>query len=224
MFWFCVILVVINFLFLTLGALLYMYAGTIGIEVPANTDQLYPLIASKYLPAFAGVFFILGLIGSTYASSDSALTALTTSFCVDFLNFEKRSSDGQAQTEVRLKRERTITHLGFSLAFFLLILMLHAWNDNAAIILIFRIAGYTYGPLLGLFIFGLFTRIHIVDKYVPIVCLAAPLITWVIETSAKTKLGIDVGFLLIGINGLITFCGLLLVIDTVRSSKVVEQG
>jgi Na+/proline symporter len=210
MFWFCVILVVINFLFLTLGALLYMYASTYGIELPAKSDQLYALIAFKYLPVFAAVFFILGLIGSTYASSDSALTALTTSFCIDFLNFEKRNSP---ENEVRLKRERTMTHLGFSFAFFLIILCLYAWNNDAAINLIFRIAGYTYGPLLGLFMFGLFTKIHIRDKWVPLVCLASPLITYVIETFAKDTLHSDVGFLLILINGIITFCGLLLLIE-----------
>jgi Na+/proline symporter len=225
MFSFCIIIVVINFLFLTLGALLYMYASTYGIEVPAKTDQLFPLIAFKYLPTTVAVFFILGLIGSTYASSDSALTALTTSFCVDFLGFEKRSaqSENNPETQVRLKRERTLVHLGFSLAFFFIILGLYAWNNDAAINLIFRVAGYTYGPLLGLFIFGLFTKIHIRDKWVPAVCLAAPLITWQIEAFAKTALKADVGFLLILINGLITFGGLLLLIDTDKSSRTIGR-
>jgi Na+/proline symporter len=225
MFWFCVVIVIINFLFLTLGALLYMYASTYGIELPAKSDQLYALIAFKYLPAFAAIFFILGLIGSTYASSDSALTALTTSFCIDFLQFEKRSkaAQGDLKIEKRLKRERTLTHLGFSVAFLLLILLLHKWNDDAVINLIFRIAGYTYGPLLGLFMFGLFTKIPIRDKYIPIVCIAAPFITYQLESFAKLELKADLGFLIILINGLITFVGLLLLIDTFKSAKVAEE-
>lgn len=214
MFTFCINLVVINFLFLMLGALLYMYATTHGIEVPAKTDQLYPLIAFKYLPTVAGVFFILGLIASTYASSDSALTALTTSFCVDFLQFEKKALTADAAEHKSLRKSRTLVHLGFSFAFFLIILALRAWNNDAVINLIFRIAGYTYGPLLGLFAFGLFTKINVRDKLVPIVCVLAPMITFVFESFVKEKLKIDVGFLLILINGFITFCGLLLLIDT----------
>jgi Na+/proline symporter len=220
MFWFCVVLVLINFLFLTLGALLYLYASTYGIEIPAKTDQLYPLIAFKYLPAIAGIFFILGLIGSTYASSDSALTALTTSFCVDFLNFETKS---KTTPEAKLKRQRTFVHMGFSLAFFLIILGLYYWNKDAVINLIFRLAGYTYGPLLGLFIFGLFTRTPIRDKWVPFVCLAAPCITWFIESFTKEKMQVDLGFLLILINGLITFCGLLLLIDTDKTARIFSR-
>ncbi len=220
MFWFCIVLVLINFLFLTLGALLYLYASTYGIEIPTKSDQLYPLIAFKYLPAVAGVFFILGLIGSTYASSDSALTALTTSFCVDFLNFEKKA---ETTPEAQLKKQRTLVHLAFSFAFFLIILGLYYWNTEAVINLIFRIAGYTYGPLLGLFIFGLFTRIPVRDKWVPIVCLAAPMITWFIESFSKEKLQIDVGFLLILINGAITFGGLLLLIDTDKTARIISR-
>jgi Na+/proline symporter len=215
MFVFSLNLVVINFLFLLLGALLYMYATTHGIEIPTKSDQLYPLIAFKYLPTIAGVFFILGLIGSTYASSDSALTALTTSFCIDFLNFEKRAQTAlNAAEEKKLKLQRTFVHLGFSFAFFLIIYALYVWNDDAVLNLIFRIASYTYGPLLGLFIFGLFTKVHVRDKFVPLVCIAAPFITYLLEQFAKNTLKLDVGFLLILINGLITFCGLLLLIDT----------
>ena len=218
---FCVYLVVINFLFLVLGALLYLYAGSIGLELPARTDQLYPKIAFGHLDAAAGIFFILGLIGSTYASSDSALTALTTSFCVDFLNFEK-GKNTEAPTfayeeeriahekaiEAKQRKTRTLVHLGFSCLFVILILILNAVSSSAVISLIFKIAGYTYGPLLGLFMFGLFTDLKIRDRYALHVCLAAPVLTFIVENASKTWAGFDMGFLTILINGLLTTFGL----------------
>ncbi len=215
---FCVNLVIINFLFLTLGALLYLYAGSIGLEIPARTDHLYPKIAFDHLDAVAGIFFILGLIGSTYASSDSALTALTTSFCVDFLNFEKTTpvqpdayaDDAAHQSYAaavrRQRQQRTLVHLGFSALFVVIILALNVLSNSAVITLIFRIAGYTYGPLLGLYMFGLFTGLRVRDRWVPLVCLLSPVLTWVIEVSCKQWF--DVGFLTILINGLLSFFGL----------------
>ncbi|MBL7828598.1 MAG: sodium:solute symporter [Saprospiraceae bacterium] len=219
MFVFCIYLVVINLLFLVLGALLYMYAGSIGLDIPARTDLLYPKIAFNHLEAAAGIFFILGLIASTYASSDSALTALTTSFCVDFLGFEKAKNirpdhfpyeedrrAHEAEIEKKLRKTRTWVHLGFSVVFVLIILILNALSNDAIINLIFKIAGYTYGPLLGLFAFGLFTDLKLRDKYVPVICITSPFLTWVVETSARQWL--DVGFLTILINGAITAFGL----------------
>jgi Na+/proline symporter len=219
MLFFCVNLVIINFLFLTLGALLYLYAGSIGLEIPARTDQLYPKIAFGHLDAAAGIFFILGLIGSTYASSDSALTALTTSFCVDFLNFEKGEKTNPEQAaydtdyaarqqalERQQQRTRTLVHLGFSALFVVIILILNAISDSAVISLIFKIAGYTYGPLLGLFSFGLFTDFKIRDRFAPYICLAAPALTYLFEVSCKQWF--DVGFLTILINGIFAFVGL----------------
>ncbi|MBK9337242.1 MAG: sodium:solute symporter [Lewinellaceae bacterium] len=233
MFVFCIYLILINLAFLMLGALLYMYAGTLGIEIPAKTDQLYPKIAFQHLDTAAGVFFILGLIASTYASSDSALTALTTSFCVDFLNFEKKREhpDPYASeqekgawleaTASQQKRARTIVHLGFALAFVVIILLLRAFSGGAVISLIFKIAGYTYGPLLGLFTFGLFTnlKLHPWALRIPrrntrpieipavlLLCILAPVLTWGIETGCKKWF--DVGFLTILLNGTITFAGL----------------
>jgi Na+/proline symporter len=223
MFVFCLYLIVINFLFLVLGALLYVYAGNLGLEIPARTDHLYPKIAFDHLGTAAGVFFILGLIASTYASSDSALTALTTSFCVDFLNFEKQKvvidpyADGHSQMvqaaalEKRLRKQRTWVHLGFSALFVVIIMVLNMISNDAVINLIFRIAGYTYGPLLGLFTYGLFTNWTLRDRWVPYVCVAAPALTWVLEVSSKSWF--DVGFLTILINGVITFVGLLLITE-----------
>ena len=228
---FSVYLVVINFLFLVLGALLYLYAGSIGLEIPARTDQLYPKIAFGHLDAVAGIFFILGLVGSTYASSDSALTALTTSFCVDFLNFEKgKTTETQsfAYAEERLAHEqaiemkqrktRTLVHLGFSGLFVLIILILNAVSDSAVISLLFKIAGYTYGPLLGLFMFGLFTDLKIRDRFALHVCLAAPVLTFCFEYACKTWASFDVGFLTILINGLFTIFGLWAISYRERSS------
>jgi Na+/proline symporter len=217
MFVFCIYLVVINFLFLMLGALLYMYAGALGVEIPEKTDQLYPKIAFNHLDTAAGIFFILGLIASTFASSDSALTALTTSFCVDFLNFEKQDKPDSYTSEAeraafdrdlekRQARARTFTHLGFSALFVVIILILNVFSDDAVINLIFRIAGYTYGPLLGLFMFGLFTNRNVADRWTPAICLAAPVLAWLFEVNCKQWF--DVGFLIILINGLITFGGL----------------
>ncbi len=231
---FCVYLVLINLAFLMLGALLYMYAGTLGIELPAKSDQLYPKIAFYHLDTAAGVFFILGLIASTYASSDSALTALTTSFCVDFLNFEKKREHpdpyaseqekvAYAETTVaQQRRARTLVHLGFAVAFVGIILLLKAFSGGAVISLIFKIAGYTYGPLLGLFAFGLFTdlKLHPWALRIPrgnaakpfeipavvLLCLLAPVLTWAIESGCKKWF--DVGFLTILLNGVITFAGL----------------
>lgn len=223
MFVFCINLIIINFLFLILGALLYLYAGSLGLEIPARTDQLYPKIAFEHLNLVAGIFFVLGLIASTYASSDSALTALTTSFCVDFLNFEKQMPhpNAYATPEERAehsaivatahKKTRTRVHLGFSVLFVVVILLLKAYSSDAVINLIFRIAGYTYGPLLGLYCFGLFTTLQIRDKMVLYVCLLAPALTYLIETSAKAWWQLDVGFLTILINGLLTFGGLWLI-------------
>ena len=218
MFVFCIYLVVINFLFLMLGALLYQYAGSLGLQIPARTDYLYPKIAFDHLGMAAGIFFILGLIGSTYASSDSALTALTTSFCVDFLNFEKNTPvrpETYAQESELLAyeaairkqtRARTLVHLGFSALFVVIILVLNAVSSDAVINLIFKIAGYTYGPLLGLFIFGLFTDLKIHDRLSVIVCLLAPALTWLMEVTCKQWF--DLGFLTILINGMFTFAGL----------------
>lgn len=230
MFVFCIYMVLINLAFLVLGALLYLYAGSLGIETPVRTDQLYPKIAFNHLDAAAGIFFVLGLIASTYASSDSALTALTTSFCVDFLQFEKKrehpdpyAPDAEKNayleaTNAQQKRARTIVHLGFSAVFVAIILILNAVSSGAVISLIFKIAGYTYGPLLGLYTFGLFTKLHLHPWSLAIpgtrwkipgvllVCLLAPLITWGIEVACKQWF--DVGFLTILLNGIITFAGL----------------
>ncbi len=216
MFWFSIVLVFANLLFLTLGALLFIYAGEVGIEIPTQmvdgemkvaTDLLYPTIALQHLTPTIGIVFILGLIAAAYSSADSALTALTTSFCIDFLDFEKREGE-----EAAMKKTRFLVHLGFSFLLFLVILVFWNINDKAVIAQIFKIAGYTYGPLLGLYSFGFFMKRNIQDRLTPIVCIAAPIITFFLNKYSELLLfGYQFDFELLIVNGLITFLGLLII-------------
>ncbi len=204
MFTFSVVLIFANILFLTLGAMLWFYAGSKGIPIPQKTDLLYPTIALNYLSPAIGILFVLGLIAAAYSSADSALTALTTAFCVDFLNFER-----EERTEVQKKRTRLIVHIGFSILLFLVILFFKAINNDAIINELFTIAGYTYGPLLGLFSFGVFTNRVIRDKWAIVVCLICPILSYFVNVnSAQWLEGFQFGFLILAFNGLITFLGL----------------
>ncbi len=204
MFTFSIILVFANLLFLTLGAILYIYASQVGIEIPAKSDQLYPTIALQNLSPFIGLIFILGLIAAAYSSADSALTSLTTSFCVDFLNFEKRADEEQK------KKTRISVHLTFSAILFVIIVVFNAVSNDAVITELFRAASYTYGPLLGLFAFGLLTRLKVREKLVIPVCLLAPLISYLVDVnSAKYLFGFQFGYTILALNGLLTFLGLL---------------
>ena len=205
MFWFSIILVLANLLFLTLGVLLFTYANQVGIDIPEKKDLLYPTIALQHLSPTIGIVFILGLIAAAYSSADSALTALTTSFCVDFLGFEK-SEEGEADK----KKMRFLVHIGFSVLLFFVILGFWFINDDSVISAIFTAAGYTYGPLLGLYAFGFFTERKIVDKFAPVVCIVAPILTYLISANSELLLfGYKFGFELLILNGLLTFLGLL---------------
>jgi Na+/proline symporter len=202
MFWFSIILVFVNLLFLSLGAMLYLYADARGIALPANSDDLYPLLALRHLSTLAGVLFLLGITAAAYSSADSALTALTTAFCVDFLNFKD-------QPESYKRRTRIMVHIGFSLIILLVIIVFNTINDESVINALFIAAGYTYGPLLGLFAFGLFTRMHIADRLTPVVCVLSPLLTYIINLHSETLLnGYRFGFELLILNGALTFLGL----------------
>ncbi|MCU0392880.1 MAG: sodium:solute symporter [Thermoflexibacter sp.] len=206
MFSFCVVLVFVNWLFLTLGALLYIYAKEKGIALPERSDELYPLLALKMnsFGTFAAVFFLLGITASTYASADSALASLTTSFCIDFLDFKNRPEEERQKLKFWV-------HIGFSFLLFLVILIFRALNDESVINAVFKAAGYTYGPLLGLFAFGLFTKISIKDRFVPLVCVLSPIICYVLNLySAQLFDGYKFGNEMLLINGGITFLGLLL--------------
>ena len=204
MFWFTIVLVFANLLFLSLGALLFIYAGQVGIDIPEKTDLLYPTIALQYLSPTIGIVFLLGLIAAAYSSADSALTALTTSFCVDFLNFEKSEA-----SEDEKKRTRFKVHIGFSILLFFVILIFWFINDDAVIAAIYTVASYTYGPLLGLYAFGFFANRRINDRLAPYVCLAAPILTYIINANSELLLfGYKFGFELLILNGLLTFLGL----------------
>ena len=202
-FWFCIILVFANLLFLTLGALLYLYSDFIQFDIPNRTDTLFPLLAINHMGEFAGIVFILGIIAAAYSSADSALTSLTTSFCIDFLDIEKYKSK---------KRVRVVVHIMFSIILFFVILIFNEINDQSVINSIFKAAGYTYGPLLGLFFFGIFTKYNIVDKYSIIVCFISPFLSYLINIySQEILFGYIFGFEILLLNGLITFMGLYLI-------------
>jgi Na+/proline symporter len=207
MFSFTAVFVVINIFFLSVGALLYIYAQRNGLTV-AKTDYLYPTIALQYLGIVPAMVFMLGLTAATFATTDSALTALTTSFCVDFLNFNKR---GDVNSK-KMINVRHYVHIAFSGLMFLTIILFNALNNDAVVTAIFKVASYTYGPLLGLYSFGLFmSNRQVNDKLVPFICLISPAVCYFLSTESKNLLG---GYVfdneLIIVNGLITFGGLLL--------------
>ena len=214
MFTFTVIFVVINLFFLGVGALLYIYANKNGIEVPKDlitgkprTDLLFPEIAFHHLAFIPSLVFLLGLVAATFATTDSALTALTTSFCVDFLGMNKKENANKPNSV----RTRYFVHIGFSFLMFLVIIIFNSINDSSVVGMIFRVASYTYGPLLGLYSFGLFIKNRIVtDKLVPYICLLSPGLTFLLyENSAALFGGYIFDNELIIVNGLITFLGLL---------------
>ncbi len=205
MYTFSTVFLFINILFLILGALLYIYSTQQHIPIPARTDTLYPTLALTRFGVVAGVFFILGITASSYASADSALASLTTSFCIDFLEFDKRP-------EQQRKRLKTIVHLGMSLALLVTILIFNALNDQSVVTAVFKVAGYTYGPLLGLFAFGLLTKRQVKDAWVPLICLLSPVLCYLIHINSVQWLnGYVFGFELLILNGGLTFLGLFLV-------------
>ncbi len=202
MFWFSIILFFAKLLFLVLGALLFIYCAKNNIAVPEKTDLLYPTIALEHLSPIVGIVFLLGLIGAAYSSADSALTSLTTSFCVDFLDFKTDQQNDRPQT-------RRLVHIGFSFLLFLVILLFWKINDEEVISAIFKVASYTYGPLLGLYAFGFYTKNKIKDHLTPYVCLAAPILCFFINKYSKSLLfGYEFGFELLLVNGFLTFLGL----------------
>jgi len=200
MMWFSIVLVFVNLLFLCLGALLYIYADTKGIALPAKSDELFPMLALQHFAPIAGFTFIIGLIAAAYSSADSALTALTTSFCVDFLGFDEQKGD--VKTRMRV-------HIGMSLVLGLQILLFHSLHNDSLITQLFKVAGYTYGPLLGLFAFGLFTNYVVKDKWVPLIAILSPVICYILQLNSEAWLwGYKFGFELLILNGAITFLGL----------------
>lgn len=225
MFTFTGIFVLINIFFLSVGALLYIFAAKNGIEIPLDsitnkprTDLLFPEIALNHLALIPAIVFLLGLIAATFATTDSALTALTTSFCVDFLGMDKAEN----LAKKNMIRTRHLVHLSFSALLFIVIIIFNSINDSSVVGMIFKVASYTYGPLLGLYAFGLFQKTKIVnDKLVPIICLLSPAITYLISENSKTLFfGYVFDNELIIVNALITYVGLFMVSKT--STEIID--
>jgi Na+/proline symporter len=211
MFWFTIVLVLVNIMFLSLGVLLYMYAEQKGIALPKNSDDLYPMMALKIFAhpsmGFAGVLvgitFLVGITAATYASSDSALTALTTAFSIDFMDVENKPEAERIKIKNRV-------HLGISGIFVLVILAFNAVNNTDVISAVYKIASYTYGPLLGLFAYGIYTKNGVHDKFVPFICVLAPILTYISVYLIETYVGYKFGFENLLLNGLYTIIGLVI--------------
>jgi Na+/proline symporter len=212
-----VMFIVVNFIFLSLGALLYQYKNHVGLLGVERTDNLFPTIALEYGTPIISLFFILGLVAAAYSSADSALTALTTSFCVDFLGFERsRPTD---------KKTRRIVHFSFAFILFLVILLFNALNNEAVIKQLFTAAGYTYGPLLGLFFFGILTRVRVNDNAILPITIFSIAVTWLYHHFSPQWIeGYKPGFELILINGLITFTLLALARDRREEVDVLDDN
>jgi Na+/proline symporter len=205
---FSFILMLVNLIFLVLGGVLYLYATAENIPVPALTDNLFPVIAMHYLPGFIALVFVIGLISALFPSADGALTALTSSICIDILGI----NDKKELTEKNRTKTRLTVHFIMAFVFLLFVIGFKILNKQAIIDLLLKIAGYTYGPLLGLFMFGILTKRSINDKYSPVVCLAVPVVCFIADiNSSKIVDGFSFGPELLLWNGLLTFAGLWLI-------------
>lgn len=217
--------IVVNLIFLTLGAALIYYGmHTPGIEMPIGAngkvlgDKIYPMIAES-IGGFTLICFVLGMVAAGYSSADGTLTALTTTLCYDFLHFDKRSDlDEQKQT-----RYRKLVHVGFAMLYLLVIILFRPFHNDSLIDILFDIAGFTYGPLLGMYAFGLFTRWQVRDRLVPIVAIVSPVVCYLLKLySAQWFGGYQLGFELLPLNGVLTFVGMVLIrrpIDSLPQSN-----
>ena len=224
---FSIILVVVNFLFLLMGGLLHLFAETKGIKVPG--DDLFPTVALQFMPAAVSIIFVIGLISALFPSADGALTALTSSFCIDILGLKRRTD----RDEKAKRRTRLGVHFTFAIVFFIMVMIFKEIDNKSIIDVILKVAGFTYGPLLGLFAFGILTKRKIKDKLSIYICIAAPLIIlgidfinnieWyqrqlkfgdnfveTLQPISKAIFGsFKIGYEILIYNGLLTFLGLL---------------
>jgi Na+/proline symporter len=204
---FSITLVFVNLLFLVLGGVLYLYLDANHIAMPARPDDVFPTVALQYLPPFAGLIFIIGLVSALFPSADGAITALTSSFCIDILGLNEQKATEEAKT-----RTRKMVHLSVTFVFLLCILIFKWINTGSVISLILKIAGYTYGPLVALYAIGLYTRIKLKESFVPIICILAPLLTYIIDTHSKDWFGgYQIGFEVAFVNVFITLAGFMLI-------------
>jgi len=202
---FSVLFVGIVFLFMSLGGMLYQYADRFGIDVSGLGDDLFPMIALHHLGGAVAVAFLLGITAASFSSADSALTAMTTSFSVDFLHLDEQKNDSKL-------RHRKWIHLGFASLLVVVILIFYSINDENVVIALFKAAGYTYGPILGLFVFAIIIRKPVQDRWVPVVAIVAPGLTFLISSYSKQLFnGYQFGFELLILNGLLMVVGLFLI-------------
>ncbi|QDO94077.1 sodium:solute symporter [Formosa sediminum] len=204
MFWFTIVLTITNFVILSLGLLLTVYAQQQGID--AHKDDLFPILAKNHLGTAVFIFFLLGLIAAAYSSADSALTSLTTSFSIDILDIEKKYN---ATKQVKIRRQ--IHVLISALLILVIITFKYVIKDESVIAKLFVFAGYTYGPLLGLYSFGLFTKWNVKDKFVPVIAILSPILSYIISINSLKWFGFEFGFFILILNGLLTFLGLILI-------------
>lgn len=209
-----VFFVIVNLLFMSLGAALILYAHETGFILPTNesgvvvNDKIFPSVAFS-LSTFTSIVFMIGLIAAGYSSADGTLTALTTTVCFDFLHFDKNNKI----SDIQKIRYRKLIHIGFALLYLLVIILFRPFHNESLIDKIFEIAGYTYGPLLGLFTFGLFVKNRKPnDKFVPYIAISSPIISYLLNLYSKELFfGYQFGFEILIVNGLLTFMALLLV-------------
>lgn len=208
MYWYGIAFVPINFLFLTLGAMLLILATQNGIALPETSDQILPMFATEYLGLSVFILFVLGIIASAFSSADSALTALTTSFSIDILEIDKYHNK---EREVSKRKK---VHLFISLVFIVIIMIFNEFKNDSIIDTIYTLVAYTYGPLLGLYAFGLFTKRQSNDKVIPYIAVLAPIVCLVLNYVSINYWEYNFGYELLMINGFITFVGLWLFKET----------
>ena len=193
-------------LFLVLGTLLVLYTRQSGMPIPEKTDELFGQVAFSggAIPIVVGVLFILGLVSAAYSAAGSALTALTTSFTVDILESDKK------QDEPTLARTRKMVHIAMAACMGLVILVFYAISNSDAISAVYTLASYTYGPILGLFAYGMMCKTPVRDRLVPVICIAAPILSYFIQLWLAKSYNYTLGFELLLLNAALTMLGLLL--------------
>ncbi|MCW3124757.1 MAG: sodium:solute symporter, partial [Bacteroidetes bacterium] len=212
---FSVILIVVNLLFLTLGGALYLYLAAHPMDKPPVGDDVFPTIALGYLPPFAGLIFILGLVSALFPSADGAITALTSSFCIDILGLNEQDRSEESKTKTR-----KIVHLSVAVVFLICILVFKWINTKSVIDVILKVAGYTYGPLVALFGLGLYSRVKLRENLVPFICVVAPVITYILDLNSKKLFGgYQMGFESAFVNVAITLLGLSLISKKVQYER-----
>lgn len=211
---------VINLLFLMLGVLLYKYAFQNNIEIPAKSDELFPLLATNgYFPMIVGILFIIGLISAAYAAAGSAMTALTTSFTVDILESTKKG-----KTDKEISRTRKKVHFGMAIVMGIVIIVINLLNNTSVIDAVYILASYTYGPILGLFAFGIFTKKSVKDKYIPLVAIIAPVICFILDKNSEAWFnGYKFSYEILIINAILTFIGLIFLTTKRKESNKITN-